>query len=421
MIVKALRVLIGDDAAVLRERQFQLLLLANVMPPLGSALLSPVLDSLIEPFGASGATIGLMMSAFTAPAVVMTPVIGVIADRFGRRPVIISGLLLFGTAGTAIALTTTFWIVLVLRLIQGVGFAALTPILVTSIGDIYSGVEEATAQGLRFAGSGVTQMVFPLIAGVLVVMAWQYPFVLYGLSFPIAVVLYRYFEEPVDASVIEGSSRDVRDQIADLREFLTHRRAVAMVFARGTPNIIWLGFLTYNSIAVVELMGGTPAQAGILAALGSLSYAIAASQAGRIMAAFDRRIIPLTVLNVAQAGGIAMVFLGESLPIAYAGVLVMGLGFGLSLTLYRSFITEMAPQSLRGGWVSFTEAMGRLTSTLTPVAMGAGIAVLSPLLGFESALMVVGVAIGVVAGGVGILSMIVIEYSPPIERPAPAR
>jgi MFS family permease len=63
---------------------------------------------LIEPFGASSATIGLIMSAFTAPAVVMTPVIGVIADRFGRRPVILSGLVLFGTAGTAITLTTTF-------------------------------------------------------------------------------------------------------------------------------------------------------------------------------------------------------------------------------------------------------------------------------------------------------------------------
>lgn len=415
MFVKGLRLVIGDDAAVLRERQFQLILLANVMPPLGSALLSPVLDSLIEPFGASGATIGLMMSAFTAPAVVMTPVIGVIADRFGRRPVILTGLLLFGAAGTAIALTTTFWIALFLRLLQGIGFAALTPILVTSIGDIYSGVEEATAQGLRFTGSGVAQMIFPLIAGVVVVFAWQYPFLLYGLSLPIAMVLYRWFEEPVDRRVIEGPNRGVREQIADLGVLLSHRRAVAMVFARGTPIVVWFGFLTYNSIAVVELMDGTPAQAGILAALGSLSYAIASSQAGRVMGAFERRLYPLTVLNIALASGIAVVFLGNSLWIAFAGVLVMGAGFGLSLSLYRSIITEMAAPSLRGGWVSFTEAMGRLTATLTPMAMGAGIALLSPVVGFDGALTIVGVAIGIVAGGVGILSMIVVEISPEID------
>jgi hypothetical protein len=176
-----------------------------------------------------------------------------------------------------------------------VGFAALTPILVTSIGDIYSGFEEATAQGLQFTGSGMAQMIFPLIAGFVVVFAWQYPFLLYGLSLPIAVVIYRWLDEPVDQTVIEGPNREIRDQIADLGVLLSHQRAVAMVFALGTPNIVWLGFLTYNSIAVVELMDGTPAQAGILAALGSLSYAIASSQAGRVMGAFERRLYPLTV------------------------------------------------------------------------------------------------------------------------------
>ena len=118
-----------------------------------------------------------------------------------------------------------------MRLLQGVGFAALTPILVTSIGDIYSGFEEATAQGLQFTGSGMAQMIFPLIAGFVVVFAWQYPFLLYGLSLPIAVVIYRWLDEPVDQTVIEGPNREIRDQIADLGVLLSHQRAVAMVFA----------------------------------------------------------------------------------------------------------------------------------------------------------------------------------------------
>lgn len=410
-----LRWLVGDNAELLRDRQFQLLLLANLMPPLGSALLSPVLDSLIDPFGASGATIGLMMSAFTAPAVVMIPIVGVIADRFGRRPVIIFGLLIFGGAGTAIALTTNYTLVLILRLLQGVGFASLTPILVTSIGDIYSGVKEATAQGLRFTSSGLAQMVFPLIAGVLVGIAWQYPFLMYAMAFPIALVIYRWFEEPVDSNEAESNDRDVRAQLAAVKRLVGQRRAFAMLLARGTPNMVWIGFLTYNSIVVADLLDGSPAQAGILAALGSLSYAVAASQAGRLMATSSRRLYPLLGLNVALGGGIIVIFFAPSLWVAYAGVVIMGVGFGLSLSLYRSTITEMAPVSVRGSWVSLTEAMGRVTSTVTPIAMGAGIAVMSPLIGFETATQLVGLLTGVTAGGVGMGSVLLYDVSPAVD------
>lgn len=163
----------GADSGIVRERPFQLLLLINVLPPLGTALLSPVLGSLVEPLGASTANIGLMMSAFTAPSIFVIPIAGVISDRYGRRPVLIFGLCWFGLTGTAIAFVSTFGAALALRALQGIGFAALTPIIITSLGDLYAGTKEATAQGLRFTGSGLSQTAFPLAAGVLVGVAWQ--------------------------------------------------------------------------------------------------------------------------------------------------------------------------------------------------------------------------------------------------------
>jgi hypothetical protein len=60
-----------------------------------------------------------------------------------------------------------------------------------------------------------------------------------------------------------------------------------MVDARGTPGMVWIGFLTDNSIHVLNVLGGTPTDAGLLAAVGSLSYAGSATQAGRITAMFD--------------------------------------------------------------------------------------------------------------------------------------
>ncbi|MFB6223601.1 MAG: MFS transporter [Haloarcula sp.] len=405
----------GTDAGVIRERPFQLLFLTNMLPPLGTALLSPVLGSLIEPLGATTANIGLMLSAFTAPAVVVIPITGILADRYGRRPVILFGLLWFGLTGTAITLVSELRMALLLRFCQGIGFAALTPIIITSIGDLYSGTKEATAQGFRFTGSGLTQTVFPLGAGVLVGIAWQYPFLLYAIAFPIAAVVYVWFEEPIDPDAGSENERDIRAQLADLRNLVSHRRAWTMIVARGAANLTWFGFLTYNSIVVANVLGGTPAQAGVLAALASISYAIAATQAGRIAALFDSRLYPLIATNVSMGVGLSVVFLADDLWMAAVGVVFMGIGFGIVLSIYRSIITTLAPPALRGGLVSLSEGSGRAAATVTPILMGIAIAIVNPQFGFTSSVRIVGVATATLGAGLGITCLLLMSTSRPIE------
>ena len=272
--------LFGEDGVVLSDTDFQLLLLANLMAPLGTALLSPVLDSLVDPFGTSATQVGLMMSFFTAPPIVVIPLAGALADRVGRKPIIVGSLLLFGAAGTAIAFTTEFTVVLGLRLLQGAAFGGLTPVIITSIGDLYGGTREATAQGLRFTGSGVAQTVFPLVAGVLVGVGWQFPFAIYALSFPIAVLIALRFDEPPAAGTADSTdgARAARQDggaersyVAELGSLLARPRVLSLVLARGVPIIVWMAFLTYNSIVVGRLQGGTPGQAGLLVALGSVA------------------------------------------------------------------------------------------------------------------------------------------------------
>ncbi|MDZ5811081.1 MFS transporter [Halorubrum sp. AD140] len=404
----------GADADIVRERPFQLLLLINVLPPLGTALLSPVLGSLVEPLGATTANVGLMMSAFTAPSIVVIPIAGVVSDRYGRRPVLIFGLVWFGLTGTAIAFVSSFGAALALRALQGIGFAALTPIIITSLGDLYAGTREATAQGLRFTGSGLSQTAFPLVAGVLVGVAWQYPFLLYAVAFPIAAIVYVRFEEPLDETADEGSEAGVREQLGDMRALVAHRRAWTMVVARGSANLAWFGFLTYNSILVVDVLGYTPAEAGILAALASLTYALAATQAGRVADAFDDRLYPLVATNLSMGAGISLAFLSRSLAVAAVGVVFMGAGFGLVLSIYRSVITALPPAALRGGLVSLGEGSGRAAATATPILMGAAIAVATRPLGFEAAVRAVGVGTGLLGAGVGIACLLLMSASPPI-------
>ncbi len=442
--VAPLDLLLGDETEVLADPSFQLLLVANLMAPLGTALVSPLLSSLTGPFGVSETQVGLLISAYTAPPIVTIPLAGVLADRYGRKPLLVAGLLLFGTAGSAIALTTDFTVALALRFLQGVGFAGLTPMIITSIGDLYRGTTEATAQGVRFTTSGVYQSVFPLVGGALVGIAWQYPFLIYAMAFPIAGAVAWWFPEPAalpaadetgaapttgegDAAADDpagdgpadpepdgGASErpDRREQLRQLGRLLAHRRVLAVIVARGLPMFIWIGFLTYNSIVVVGLLGGTPTAAGLLVTVNSVGLAVGASQAGRISAWFDSRLWPLVGANVGLGGGLAVVTLSPSVAVAAVGAAALGVGFGVALSLTRSLTTALAPPSLRGGLVSVAESVGRLTSTVAPVVMGAAVAAAVPLVGFDAAVRLTGVGVGVVFAAGGSLALVVAAVSP---------
>lgn len=405
--------LFGADGRILHERDFQALLLANLLGPIGTGVLSPILDSLIDPFGTSTADVGLLISFFTAPAIVMIPIAGLLADRVGRKPILLTGMVLLGAAGTAIAFSTDFRVALGLRLLQGVAFGGITPVIITSLGDIYEGSEEATAQGIRFTGSGLSSAAFPLLAGVLVIAAWQYPFFLYAAAFPFAVVVYMWFDEPTDSSRTRAAGLGTR--LRGLGRLVIKRRVFAIVIARGLPMFVWIGFATYNSIVVVELLSGTPTAAGGMFAIASIVYAAAASQAGRLTDRFGSRYYPLVAANLCLGVGFGLFVFAPTLLVAAAGVTVLGVGFGVSMSLYRSIITGFATESLRGSFVSLAEAFGRVTATATPILLGAVIAATEPSMGVGGAVRTAGVGAALLSGAGGVLALAVAVTAPPVE------
>lgn len=432
----ALATVFGEDADVARDRAFQLLLLANITSPLGPALVSPLLDTLTGTFGTTESQIGLMVAAYTAPGIVVIPLIGILSDRYGRKPILVTGLIVFGLSGAAITLTTDFRLVLALRLLQGVGGAGIVPVIITAIGDLYRGAEEATAQGLRLATSGLTQAVFPAIAGFLVVVAWQYPLLLYAIALPIAVAVAVWLEEPSGRDAVrlvgdggpgagpdaghsgdgegsgDGSQREPPVEEASLVRLATRPAVVAVLVGRGLPGFCYFGFVTYNSIVVVRVLDGTPAEAGLLVALGSLTYATAASQAGRVTAHFDSRVTPMVGMFVALGVGMGLIALAPTVLLSGVGVVAIGAGFGMLGSLYRSIMTGLAPGQLRGGLVSLSESVGRIGITTVPIVMGAAIAFLRPTLGLPAAVRLTVAGVGVLAAVVGVTTVILGEVDP---------
>jgi MFS family permease len=412
--------LFGDRAGILRTRQFQLLLLANVNGALGLVVISPFLEVLTGPFGVSDARVGLLMTAYTVPPFVLIPVVGMLADRYGRKPILIAGLVVFGLSGAAISLTTDFQVALGLRVIQGVGYAGLVPVIVTSIGDLYAGPTEATAQGLRFTSSGLTHTVFPVMAGLLVAVAWQFPFLLYLVALPIALAVLLYFDETLGAdtegeeTLTDGGHRGRGAYAREIAGLAIQPKLAAVYLAIAVPSVLHIAFLTYNSFIVVRALGSTPGVAGILLALVSIVYATAASQAGRVTDFFGSRVVPIVVAMVCMGAGLSVVAMAPILPVAAVGTVSMGLGVGLCFSLLRSVLTTLAPETHRGGLVGLGESIIRLANSIGPVVIGWLIVVFTPAVGDVAALRYSLVGVAVVGAAIGVGAMVAARAAGPV-------
>ncbi|MFO7718152.1 MAG: MFS transporter [Desulfohalobium sp.] len=164
--------------ALLANQNLQILFAVTLMVVMGVSSIIPVLPTLIKVFGVTPENIGLVLTSFTLPGVLFTPIFGILADRLGRKKILVPALVLFGVAGFACTLARNWELLLLLRFLQGTGAAAFGMINITIIGDIFSGTERTAALGLNASVLSIATAVYPAIGGGLAILGWHYPFAL---------------------------------------------------------------------------------------------------------------------------------------------------------------------------------------------------------------------------------------------------
>jgi MFS family permease len=346
-----------------RSSVFQTVLACSLIGVMGVPMISPSLPALRPIFGVSDAQIGLMITVYTLPGVLLTPFVGVISDNVGRRTIVLPLLFLFGIAGSLIALELPYEIVLVLRFFQGVGASGLMVLAITLIGDFYDGAQRHAVIGINGSAIGIGGATYPLIGGALTSLSWHVPFMFFGVSLIVGTLAIFTLEEPdIDAET-------------DLRAYARRTaRAILMPKALG----VWLSafstfFLFYGAILtslaflLSDVYGFSPGQIGLLFSLFSASNATLASQYGKLTRRFPpTRLIALGFLTFG-ASLIGIRFAGT--PWLIGPMLVgCGLGFGMIMPSLDTTATGMASEQLRASMLGVMTSMLWLGQTVGPFA-----------------------------------------------------
>ena len=168
-----------------------LMLLApfNILASLGMDIYLPVVPAMPKILGTTPGTVQLTLTLYMIMLGVGQILFGPLSDRFGRRPVLIGGAVVFAATSFALAGTSSAGLFVLLRLVQAIGAAAMLVALFATIRDVYAErPESAVVYSLMNAMLAFVPALGP-IAGALIMNSWGWRAVFLALGIPALLML----------------------------------------------------------------------------------------------------------------------------------------------------------------------------------------------------------------------------------------
>lgn len=379
------------------RRLLPLIITVTSLGVLAFAIIAPALPDLADELGVSRGAIGLVQGAVAIPGIFLAAYIGYLADRVGRRRVIRVSLVVFGVFGLACFFARDYWMLVTLRLLQGLGTSGLLSLGVVIIGDLFTGNERRWAMGINLAALTMTTTLAPVVGGFLAEGGAFRPFLVYVLAIPVFVAARRL--------------PDPEGRVAPSPPFRHLGEAMSLLAEKGRRSdflgILPMSFLTLGAylglgLTVLPLFleyefGLTVSQRGLVAAVLSAASSTASASSGWLGRRWTRRRV-LSSAFVMMVVGFVIVGVAPSLWVLAAGLVVLGLASGSIFPLLQDYSASAGPAHYRGMLVGTWVSANRVGQFVGP----AGGTALAAAIGYRESYFV----------GAGLMALIAVGWMP---------
>ncbi len=360
-----------------------------------------------------------VFSAFLLAQSTTTVIYGKLSDIFGRKPMLIGGIIIFLIGSTLAGFAWSMASLILFRLLQGLGAGAIQPVTMTVVGDLYKLEERAKVQGALASVWAISAVIGPLAGGIIVDnLSWAW---IFWINLPVGVLAIAGFVlflhesiTPREAKIDHLGTFLFSISIVSLLIILTETDAgfvvlcpLAIVFAvtgilflqqerRASEPIIsialWsrrliatsnaatllagmalIGLTTVLPIYVQGVLGRSPLEAGFTLTMLIVGWPLAVMLASRFFRTFGIRNTLRAGSLMFPFGSFFLLFLTpESSPvIAGIGSFLMGFGMGLISLTSVVLVQESVEWSMRGSATASIIFSRSLGNTLGATALGA--------------------------------------------------
>jgi len=332
---------------------------------MGVSSITPAFPKIVKELNISARDVGLLIAVFSFPGILLTPFLGVIADRWGRKRIIIPSLMLFGIAGGLCFFVRDFKLLLILRLIQGAGAASLGSLTVTIIGDLYSRKELVAAMGYNSSVRSIGSASYPAIGGALAMMGWHYPFILPVIAIPIGFLVLFNLKTPEPENEVH-----IREHLNIVWKKLGNRQVIGLLVISIIIFVMLFGsYMTCFPLLLGNSFGLSSLIIGLIMAGVSLIAAFTSSQLSKIIKLFSKKTI-LKISFILYALALSIIPLISRPWLFFIPVIIFGVAHGMNIPVIQALFSEAAPLKYRATFMSVSGMTFRVGQTLGPLLMG---------------------------------------------------
>ncbi len=251
--------------------------------PIAIDMYLPAFPAMTTMLGAPGGAVERTLAIYLVGMGLGQLIYGPFSDRYGRKPPLYVGLVLFSIASLGCATATSIESLTAWRLVQALGGSVCMVVPRAVIRDHYSTQAAARAMSLMMLIIGVAPMLAPIIgAQILRVATWQAIFAVQAV-FGLGLLLAMHFamtESLVRNPALRLSWRSIGGTYASL---LRHKQFMSLAMAGGFGMGGMFAYVIGSPHAIIEVYGVSPQTYSILFAVNALSMIIASQVNGRLL------------------------------------------------------------------------------------------------------------------------------------------
>ncbi|MEK9944996.1 MAG: MFS transporter [Alphaproteobacteria bacterium] len=311
---------------------------------MAGAIVSPSLPALEQHFFDVPRIDYLSRFIITVPSLfmaILAPFAGYVIDTFGRRKLLVGGVILYAAAGVGGAVFDSITAILISRAFLGISTAAIMTTVGTLIGDYFSGAARNRFMGYRNASNNFGGVIYLVLGGFVATLDWRAPFFIYLVALVVLPMILKYITEP-DTTAVRNGGADGADSTP-----IPWLEISWLYFAAFIFGVTFYMIPTQIPFFLIELGFDDPTLAGVGVAASTLATATTALFYGRI-----RRYVAIETMFIfgfalSAVGFFAMGWAG-TLPVLFLGLLLFGAGQGSTTANFSIRLLELAPFRVRG-------------------------------------------------------------------------
>lgn len=260
----------GDSR--LQGRGLSLLLSAcSAMGPVSTLMMLPALPAIRDEFGASTAATQSVISVFLFAFAAGIPLVGPLSDRYGRRPLLLGGLLVFSLGSALAVFAPTLEILVFARIIQALGCAANMTVARAVVGDIYRDWRLPKALAQLTLGMMIGTTVAPYFGALITEsLGWHAPFALLLL---VSLLLTAAVGRLLPETRVQSQAAMTLGQVAQASaQVLRNRQFLGCAIDSGVIYALYLGFISVAPYVMSEMLGRPATDFGLYVMLLSAGY-----------------------------------------------------------------------------------------------------------------------------------------------------